>query len=174
MAVVRQPVEVFRLEPSEWDRFKEPILRFERRDFPAGLQEDASDLRRLVESPTSIVIGIRTDDNALAGYIAADELENFGDVPGAREDPHWQHRDTYYIATVVVAPEMRLHGCATLLTRRCVEVVARNGRARVTAHMAAGAAAKIDPRIRICGSYPDWYGTGRTFEYIEIPLVVAE
>ena len=39
--------------------------------------------------------------------------------------------------------------------------------------MEAGAAQKIDSRIRILGSYPDWYGSGRVFEYLDLPLGVS-
>lgn len=173
MAIVRQQVEVFRLESSDWERFESHILAFELQQFPAALQEDPSDLRTLIQSPTSIVIGVRTEDDPLAGYIASDLLEQFGEIPGVSSDPHWNHHDTHYIAAVVVAPRLRHQGIATLLTKSCVKATLSRGIRRLTAHMVAGAAAKIDSRIRVIGSYPDWYGTGRTFEYIEIPTDVA-
>ena len=71
-------VELFTIEPDDWRRWAAPIVAFEREHFPADLQEDVGDLRRLVESATSIVLGARTRDLTLAGYIASDVLERLG------------------------------------------------------------------------------------------------
>ena len=173
VTVLRRAIELFRLHPSDWERFGTRVVSFEREHFPAGLREDPSELRRLIQSPTSIVIGVRTDAIPLAGYIGSDALEQFGDVPGVRADAHWSCNDTHYIAAVVVVPELRHQGIATLLVKDCVRAAQALGFTRVTAHMAEGAAAKLDTRIRVLDCYTDWYGTGQAFEYIEIPLEIA-
>ncbi len=167
-------VELFPLTPRDWGRFQTDLLRFEREYFPPRLREDPVDLQSLIESPTSIVIGVRTDRATLAGYIASDVLERFGDVPGTCRDPHWGHGDTHYIASVVVVPNFRDLGIGTALTKRCVCAAYQRGFRRVTAHIEAGAARKIDDRIRLLASYPDWYGTRRVFEYVVLPLRIAE
>ncbi|MBI3048077.1 MAG: GNAT family N-acetyltransferase [Acidobacteria bacterium] len=169
----QRPIELFAVTPHDWKQFEPTILQLERENFAPGLREQPADLRALIESATSIVIGVRTEDGVLGGYIASDVLERFGDVPGIQDDPHWGHRDTHYIASVVVRPSLRHRGIATALTRQCVRAACQRGFRRVTAHMEAGAARKIDDRTRALGSYPDWYGTGRVFEYIVLPLSVA-
>lgn len=165
-AIQPTPIDLFALSPSDWDQFASAIVQLERENFPPGLQDRPADLRALVESPTSIVIGVRTEDGRLGGYIASDVLECFGDVPGIRDDSHWGHQDTHYIASVVIRHNLRHRGIATALTRQCVRAAYDRGFRRVTAHMRAGAANKIDDGARVLGSYSNWYGTGRVFEYV--------
>ena len=163
-----QDFEVFHLSPNDWSRFEPSILQFERDYFPAGLQEDPADLKDLIQSPSSIVLGVRTGGVPLAGYVASDALERFGDVPGVEADPHWNHGDTHYIAVVVVASPLQHQGVAKALTHRCIDEARRNGAPRVTAHMEAGAGGKLTTGARVLGTYSNWYGTGRTFEYVEL------
>lgn len=174
MATIRQrSIDLFAVTPHDWKQFEPTIIRFECESFPPGLREQPAELRALIESPTSIVIGVRSEDGMLGGYIASDVLERFGNVPGIEDDPHWGHRDTHYIASVVVRPNLRHRGIATALTRQCVRVACQRGFRRVTAHMQADAARKIDDRTRVLGSHPDWYGTGRVFEYVVLPLSIV-
>jgi ribosomal protein S18 acetylase RimI-like enzyme len=175
VVTVRQGApNLFCMSSPDWDKFKAKMLRFEREQFPASLQETAADLQILIQSPTSIVIGVRTEDNPLAGYVASDVLERFGDVPGTQRDRHWGHGDTHYIASVVVAPDLRHQGVGARLIQDCARAAFERGFRRVTAHVEAGAARKIDPRTCVLGSYPDWYGTGRLFEYIELIPEIAQ
>ena len=160
--------EVFHLSARDWGRFEPSILEFERDYFPAGLQEDPADLRNLIESPSSIVLGVRTEGVPLAAYVASDALERFGDVPGVEADPHWNHGDTHYIAVVVVASRLQHQGLATVLTHRCIDEASKHGAPRVTAHLVAGAGEKVSPGARVLRTYSNWYGTGRTFEYVEL------
>jgi len=170
LATVSQPsIEFFPIGPNAWPNVGQSIVRLEREHFAPGLQDEPRALAKLIKSTTSIVIGVRTAEIPLAGYIASDVLERFGDVPGVRHDPHWGHGDTHYIAAVVVIPDVRHKGVATALTKHCVRAAYDQGFHRVTAHIEAGAAFKIDNRIRVLGSYPDWYGTGRIFQYVEFP-----
>jgi len=163
-----QEFAVFQMSPGDWSRFEPSILQFERDYFPVGLQEDPADLKNLLQSPSSIVLGASTRRVPLAGYVASDALERFGDVPGVQTDPHWNHGDTHYIAVVVVASPLQHQGVATALTHRCIEEARRLGAPRVTAHMEAGAGEKLTTGARVLRTYSNWYGTGRTFEYVEL------
>ena len=156
------------MTPQDWSKFGAPILRLEREQFPVGLREEPADLQSLIESPTSIVVGVRTKGLPFAGYLASDLLENFGDVPGTISDPHWGHGDTHYIAAIVVDPSIRHCGVATALMQACVHSARALGFRRVTAHMQSGATSKIGSQFRVLGRFPNWYGTGKPFEYVEL------
>jgi len=53
--------------------------------------------------------------DVVVGYLPADALERFTDVPGVEADPHCGRRDTIYIASVAVAPQWRRRGLGILL-----------------------------------------------------------
>jgi ribosomal protein S18 acetylase RimI-like enzyme len=152
---------------ADWHRHAARFIEFERDEFPLELQEDPQDLRQMIQSPTAIVVGAYDARASLDGYVASDRLEQFGEVPGVTADLHWGREDSYYIASVVVAGELRHRGVATRLVRRCLALIAEHGYHRATAHMAVGAAVKLDPAAHILSTHPNWYGTGRVFEYVE-------
>jgi hypothetical protein len=163
-----QSIELFEITPGDWSQFGPRIVRFEDQFHP-NLRDDDKCLRGLVESETSIVIGARCEKTPLAAYVASDMLEHFSKIPGTKSDPHFGDRDTHYIASIVVAPEFQHRRITTKPYKKVLVLALQRKFRRVTAHMKAGSAKKIDQTIRVLQPFPDWYGTGEVYEYVELP-----
>lgn len=164
-----QKSEVITVTPSIWNYLRSDILKIEYESFPSSLADSENDLHKLVDSPTGIFLALSLPSPyRVIGYIAADLLECFSDIPGATADPHFGKRDTIYVASVAVLPNWRGRGFGTALMRECLQVALRKGIERFTAHIQTGAVTRTGLAMNVLKSFTDWYGTGRTFDYVEI------
>lgn len=147
------------------------ILKIEDESFPPSLADSEKDLRRVADSPTGIFFALSLPPSPrVLGYIAADLLENFPDIPGAASDPHFKKGNTIYLKSVAVHPDWRGRGLGTTLIRECLRLVSQKGIERVTAHIESGSVSRIGLGARVLKSFENWYGTGRTFDYVEFPI----
>lgn len=163
-----QTTELFQIEPVDWNIFANQILEIERNSFPPSLRDSRRALQSLIQSRTSVALGLRAKiSGVLAGYIAGNLLEAFTDIPGIIADPHFGYQDTMYIESLAVSSEWRHRGCGTALTRSFLKRAVEMNFQRTTAHIASESAAKIMLPFRVLGSIDNWYKTGRTFQYIE-------
>ena len=164
----RTTVDDAAIHELRWSRFADQILRIEARSFPLSLRDSRSDLKRLIESPTSIGLGVSSGDSEiLLGYIAGDLLESFRAVPGVASDPHFGKRDTLYIESLAVDSPARHQGVGIALTRAFLNSAKKNGFTRVTAHVETGSLQKTPFSHRVHKTFDNWYGTGRRFDYVE-------
>jgi len=164
-----QAAEVLDLTQSSWTRVNDDILAIEVESFPESIQDSADYLAGLHASPTAIFLGVRVPlVSRIVGYLAADRLERFADIPGIGDDSHFGRRDTMYIASVAVALQWRRRGLGVLLQRDCIDRARSMGLQRTTAHIHHGALQKLETGGRVIRSFSDWYGTGQTFDYVEI------
>jgi ribosomal protein S18 acetylase RimI-like enzyme len=153
---------------SLWDDLKEDIIEIEEESFSSTLCDSKDDLLKIVDSPTSIFLVLRIPSvSRIAGYIAADMLEGFADVPGTTSDPYFNQGKTIYIVSVAIHPDWRRRGFGNALQEECLRWASRRGFERVTAHIERGAAARMGLGARVLMSFANWYGTGRSFDYVE-------
>ena len=153
---------------SVWDDLKEDIIEIEEESFSSTLCDSKDDLLKLVDSPTNIFLVLRIPSvSKVVGYIAADLLEEFADVPGITSDPYFKQGKTMYIVSVAIHPDWRRRGFGIALQEECLRWASRKGFERATAHIESGAASRMGLGARVLTSFENWYGTGRTFEYIE-------
>lgn len=161
-------VPPIQIGPLKWKLFANEMIDLEARSFSSSLRDSPQALRRLVESPTSIALGLTVRPSGLlAGYVAGDLLESFPNIPGIKSDPHYGHRDTSYIESLAVSPQWRHQGYGTTLMRSFLARTVEAGLKRTTAHIASWSLSKIGLRFHVLASFDNWYGTGQTFDYVE-------
>ena len=154
-----------------WSELRADLLEIESASFPPSLADTEEHLRKIIDSPTGIFFILRAlGSTKVAGYAAADLLERFADIPGISTDRHFGQKDTVYIDSIAVLPYSRGRGFGMLLIRQCFEMALRRGIRRATAHIQSGSGKRMKLSMNVIGSFPNWYGTGRTFDYVEIYL----
>jgi GNAT superfamily N-acetyltransferase len=159
---------IVRIDPTEWNAFANRILEIERQSFPPGLRDERQTLRRLVKSETSIVFGLNSNHSGfLVGYIAGDLLEIFPEIPGILSDPHFGRRDSLYLESLAVCESWRHRGFGTMLMGSFLSKASERGFLRTTGHVARGSSRSIRFRHNVLKSFENWYGTRRTFDYVE-------
>jgi GNAT superfamily N-acetyltransferase len=149
---------------------KRRVLEIEQASFVASIQEDEDSLTKTACSPTSISLVAFVADRTLVGYAMGDELERFGDVPGARADQHYGRRDTIYIASVAVDPNWRGRGIGVEFEREIVTLAYRAGYSRVTAHIRSSAHMANQLTRKTIDTFPNWYDTGVRFDYVALDV----
>ncbi len=160
---------VVAVTPSAWNKMRTDILKIESESFPSSLADNEETLHELVGSPTAIFLAFSVPpSNRLVAYIAADLLEGFPDIPGVTSDPHFGKKDSIYVASVAVLRDWRGCGVGTTLMRQCLRVASHKGIKRATAHIDTGSMSRIQLTMKALKSFPNWYGTGRTFDYVEM------
>ena len=153
---------------SLWDDLKDDIIEIEEESFSTTLCDSKDDLFKIVDSPTSIFLILKIPSvSRVAGYIAADMLEGFADVPGTTSDPYFNQGKTIYIVSIAIHPDCRRRGLGIALQEECLRWASRRGFERATAHIESGATARMGLGAKVLMSFANWYGTGRTFDYVE-------
>ncbi len=161
--------------PSVWDDLKEDIFQIEEESFSSSLCESKDDLLKIVNSPTSLFIVLRSPSvSGVIGYLAADLLEEFSEVPGTTSDPYFDQGKTVYIVSVAIHRDWRRLGLGVATQKECLRVASQRGFMRVTAHIERGAAFRMGLGARVLMSFDNWYGTGRTFDYVEFSTHLRE
>jgi len=163
--------EIVAVTPSMWDAIRPQILEIEDESFPPSLADSEDDLRAIVYSPTGIFLALRAaSSRQVLGYIAADLLEKFPNIPGTTSDPQFNKGNTIYIESVAVHPDWRRRGFATALVRECLKKALQRGIKRITAHIDRRAKTRIGVGVLVLNSFSNWYQTDRTYDYVEFPL----
>jgi ribosomal protein S18 acetylase RimI-like enzyme len=164
-------VDLQEVSSSTWIQVRGDVLHIEKASFPSSLADSEEHLRKIVDSPTGIffVLSLRSSKK-VEGYAAADLLECFSDIPGIDTDAHFGQKDTVYVDSIAVLPSLTGRGFGMRLLRQCLEIAFRRGIRRATAHVQSGSESRMKLSMNVLGCFPNWYGTGRTFDYIEIQL----
>ena len=161
--------EVLQIDRLDWSLSAAQILEIEQSSFSSSLRDSRETLRRLIQSPTGVALGLNDRTSGrLVGYIAGDLLELFSSVPGILSDPHYGRHDSLYIESLALNSRWRHEGHGTALTRNFLKAASKKGFRRCTAHIESNSLHKLKLRFRKLGSYDNWYGTGQTFEYVEL------
>jgi ribosomal protein S18 acetylase RimI-like enzyme len=164
--------EIKRITSTNWSAFAKDILEIEQRSFPTSIRDSEQSLHQLVNSPSSIFLaGLTNTTPRVAGYIAGDSLDKFRNLPGVRTDVHLEDKSTIYISSLAVYPLWRNYGLATSLLKEFLMQASENGMVRATAHMRRGRAKKFGVHAEVISSFPNWFGTGHTFEYSEFSVL---
>lgn len=168
LLIQEEVADIVRIRPQEWTSYRSQIIEIERVCFPPSLRDSVETLERIFKSSTSVVLGLKIRDHSgLVGYLAADRLELFAEIPGIAPDQNFGKANTLYLASVAVDAEFRHGGLGALMIRTCVDEAYVKGFKRVTAHVDSLALRRSGIRFRVKQSFGNWYGTGRKFDYIE-------
>jgi GNAT superfamily N-acetyltransferase len=133
--------------------------------------ESEHSLRAAASSPTAITLLAVVDRfRQAAAYAIANKLEEVDDLPGAKDDLHQGHEDTMYLSSVAVAREWRKRGLASALEREIITIAHKTGFPRVTAHIRSAAHLNNHMTKSVLHTFPNWYGTGEAFDYMELDL----
>lgn len=161
--------KVVEVIPLVWPSMQREIVDIENKSFEPSIRDDLDYLSTLVHSSTSIFLALKDlTSGKCISYLAADQLENFPETPGVLSDAHFGCKDTIYIASVAVHPSWRRRGFGIALQKECLRRAFQRGFLRATGHVQHGALARMGLGGRALRSFEDWYGTGRTFDYVEI------
>jgi ribosomal protein S18 acetylase RimI-like enzyme len=155
-----------RVTGENWHRLKSHVLEIERQSFLPSIQESERSLADVALSQSGIFLVALVADEAAAGYVMADELERFGDIPGTTSDPHYSRHDTIYVSSVAIHPRWRRRGLGVALEREVIAIAYNQGYVRVTAHIRSSA--RFDGQLsrRTLGTFANWYQTGVSFDYV--------
>lgn len=162
-----QVATIITVTSAKWTAIKADIRNIEQVSFPPPIRDTPEYLFGLVKSPTSIFLAMEIGDSMVVGYIAADVLEKFSNVPGIKSDPDFNKRTTIYIESVAVLPHWRKQGLGIALETQCITRAHERGFNRVTAHIQRGVSEKMGMNVKVLRTFKNWYGTGRTFDYVE-------
>jgi ribosomal protein S18 acetylase RimI-like enzyme len=165
-------LELIEVSASEWPGLVGEVREIEEMSFPRALRDSVRDLYKIVKSPTRIFLALKAIHTPplLVGYLAADLLEKFAEVPGIVSDQHFGKEDTIYLESVAIRADWQGRGLARALTQECLRRASERGLVRATAHIEKGAAERIGLKAQVLECFGNWYGTGRKFEYVEFPL----
>jgi GNAT superfamily N-acetyltransferase len=166
-----QTSSFWKVTSDNWPRLRSKIVAIERVSFVQSIRDNPKTLAALAQSSSSIFLALQI---ALSqdpiGYVAADVLEKFADIPNVSLDINFGRRNTIYIASVAILPEWRHRGFGIALQRECLRRASARGLTRATAHIERGALRRMGLKGRSLSRFRNWYGTGRTFEYVELPV----
>ncbi len=158
---------------ATWDSMRADILKMESESFPDSLADSEDTLHSLATSPTAIFLAFTSaNSEKTIGYIAGDLMENFSDIPGILTDPNFGKRNSIYFLTDAIIPEYRGHGLGEMLVRRGLKAALQRGIKRATGHIDHTTVNNFGVTNHILESFTNWYGTGRSFYYIEIDAEV--
>ena len=165
-----QVAQIIEVTSPVWLSVRADVLSIERKSFPPSIRDSPQYLSQLVRSSTCIFLALRIFTVArVVGYLAADVLEDFPNIPGVTSDPHFHRKDTFYIASVAIDPAWRQRGLGIALQKDCLRRASQRGFERATAHVHHGALSRMGLGGRELRSFDNWYETRRTFDYVELP-----
>lgn len=149
----------------------ESVVSIEEESFPPSIRDTTSYLIKLAESPLELFLVARVlPSKRIIGYLAAERLELFDDVPGVRDDSHFGLGDSVYLASVAVTQDHRHQGVGIAMEKECLTLSRAGTFVRVTAHVADGSLSRMRLNGRVIRSFDNWYSTGHEYDYIELPL----
>jgi GNAT superfamily N-acetyltransferase len=147
------------------------VVLIEEASFPPSIRDSPTYLVKLAESPLELfLLATVTPDDKVVGYLAAERLELFEDVPGVRFDPHYGLGDSIYLASVAVLEPYRHKGIGTEMQASCLSLARKSNFQRVTAHVRSGALERMRLSGRVLQTFGDWYRTGEPYDYVELRL----
>lgn len=159
-----------RVTGENWHTVKRHVLEIERQSFLPSIQESERSLANVALSPSAIFLVALVGDETVVGYVMADELERFGDIPGTMSDPHYGHGDTIYVSSVAVHRRWRKRGIGVALEREVIAIAYGRGYARATAHIRSSAHLDGHLSRKTLGTFENWYQTGVSFDYVVLDL----
>jgi ribosomal protein S18 acetylase RimI-like enzyme len=165
-------LEVSQISVSDWtDAFDKQITHIEEEAFPHTLGDTRHYLRKLVDLPGAVFIAAKVK-GTIVGYAAGAKLENFGEVPGVKQDPHFDLEDTFYLESMAVLSEYQGKGIGKHLFSSIALRTRKNGFQYIAGHMKEGFAERW--RGVPLAQFDNYYGTGETFEYFRRELKLGD
>lgn len=147
------------------------VVLIEEASFPPSIRDSPTYLVKLAESPLELfLLATVMPDDKVVGYLAAERLELFEDVPGVRLDAHYGLGDSIYLASVAVLGPYRHKGIGTAMQTSCLSLARNRNFKRVTAHVRSGALERMRLGGRVLQTFSDWYQTGEPYDYVELRL----
>ena len=106
----------------------------------------------------------------IMGYIIGVPLEYFARDPWAKFDQNLGLGNTLYTYAYVIQDRYRGNGFARTLKRVYLNWARKHNYRYVTGHVLEGVARRFSPDTTIVKRFPNWHGSGRTFEYYRRPI----
>jgi GNAT superfamily N-acetyltransferase len=165
-------LEISQISSSAWtDAFEKELMHIEEKAFPRTIGDSASYLGKLAKLPDAVFLVARMK-GTMVGYAAGAKLENFEEVPGVRQDLHFDLEDTFYLESVAVIPEYQGKGIGKQLLRSIILRTKKKGFQYIAGHMKEGFAERW--RGVPLAQFNNYYGTGKTFEYFRRELKLGD
>ena len=156
--------------PVVWNHIKRGIMNAEQ-VFSESIQSDEDELREVFEDPRSITLVAMYEDRVI-GYAAGGPLENYVLIEGVEKDENFGEQNTIYLFSIVVLPEFQGHAFGHELRKGLLQIAKERGYYFVTAHHQKGIGSSRGDQI--LNEFKNWYGTGKTYEYVRTDLGESE
>jgi len=159
--------EILEVRPETWTRqFEQEIMKIEQ-VFPVSLRDTAAYLKWISELEDSVFLVAKMNDS-IVGYVAGAGLEQFGDIPGTKQDPHFGVGDTVYLESFAVLGDYQGKGIGRQLIKAFLLRTKKKNFRFVSGHMHEGFAQRW--RGISLQQFQDYYQTGQVFEYFRREL----
>ena len=106
----------------------------------------------------------------IVGYIIGVPLEYFSHDPWAKFDLNLGLNNTLYTYAYVILGRYRGNGFAQTLKRVYLNWARKHNYGYVTGHVLEGIARRFSTSTIIVKRFPNWHGSGQTFEYYRRPI----
>ncbi|MFB0515739.1 MAG: GNAT family N-acetyltransferase [Candidatus Neomarinimicrobiota bacterium] len=106
----------------------------------------------------------------IVGYIIGVPLEYFAREPWAKFDQNLGLDNTLYTYAFVIQARYRGNGFARTLKRVYLNWAKKHNYRYITGHVLEGIARRFSTDTTVVKRFPNWHGSGRTFEYYRRPL----
>ncbi|MBO8130407.1 MAG: GNAT family N-acetyltransferase [Candidatus Marinimicrobia bacterium] len=109
-------------------------------------------------------------NGVIEGFIIGIPLEHFAKESWAHCDSNFGKNNTVYTYAFIVKKDHRKLGLAKMLKRVYQSYMKKIGFKYISGHVREGVALNFKKSTQILKKFPNWNGTGYTFEYYRCPL----
>ncbi|MFC1746873.1 GNAT family N-acetyltransferase [Candidatus Neomarinimicrobiota bacterium] len=139
------------------------------KEFGKSARLSKATIRKYFNFPKTLPFMAR-NHGEIIGYIIGVPLEYFTNDPWAKYDHHLHEGNTIYTYAFVIQKKYRGNGFAKTLKRVYLNWARKHGYRFVTGHVVEGTARQFSTATVIVKRFPNWHGSGKTFEYYRRPL----
>jgi len=138
--------EVYRVEPKDWERIKDEIIKIENSAFESSVRQDEEDLRETFTYEKSIcLVVIDKSNRRIVAYTMGAPLKWY--IFLKKFDKHHENYNTFYIESTAVLPGYQNKGIGKMLKRTLIEEVKKYGYNRITTHATNEAIRRINKQF---------------------------
>lgn len=153
-----------KIDSETWPTVKTGVLNLQAAAFPAPLRPEMEDLEELVKAQGAVCLVARSNGEVIGfGFGGPAHLYTYCD--GVQGD-----KDTYYLASLAVAVEVRNRGIGTLLRETLASLALSRGFRFMEEHTENSRALARNWCAQVYETYENWSDTGRPFTRTRIDL----
>ena len=166
---MKDDIYIVRCFASDWPTIAAGIAELENEAFDENIRETTEELGVVAKRGGGICL-LASIGQRVAGYALAAPMETFLDIRGVDNDMRAAANAATYLTSVAVKKAYRGQGLGVILQARCVAISAEEGRPHLAAHIRTSSIPRHPLVSAVNDTYPDWYGTGQSYSYVDLSL----